>query len=197
MSAIPKATDRMSPDEYLEGERSADVRHEYVDGRVYAMAGASDDHNRITRNILTALDNALRGKPCEPFATDMKVKIPPAFADVFYYPDVLVACDPTDNAKYYRERPSLIFEVLSPETERTDRREKAIAYRQIPTMEAYVLIEQDRVAVTVLRRAEPGWQSEVFEGSAALIKLPGIGVEIRLDRIYERTVVARGGRPPT
>ena len=126
----------------------------------------------ITRNILTALDNALRGKLCEPFATDMKVKIPPAFAEVFYYPDVLVACDPTDNAKYYRERPSLIFEVLSPETERTDRREKAIAYRQIPTLEAYVLIEQDRVAMTVLRRADPGWQSELLEGSDALLKLP-------------------------
>ena len=196
MSAIPKAADTISPDEYLDGERSADVRHEYVDGRAYAMAGASDDHNRITRNILTALDNALRGKPCEPFATDMKVKIPPAFAEAFYYPDVLVACDPTDSAKYYRERPSLIFEVLSPETERTDRREKAIAYRQIPTIEAYVLIEQDRVAVTVLRRAEPGWQSELLEGSDARLKLPGIGLDIRLDRIYERTTVARGARAP-
>ena len=196
MSAIPKAADTISPDEYLEGERSADVRHEYVDGRAYAMAGASDDHNRITRNILTALDNALRGKLCEPFATDMMVKIPPAFAEAFYYPDVLVACDPTDSAKYYRERPSLIFEVLSPETERTDRREKAIAYRQIPTIEAYVLIEQDHVAVTVLRRAEPGWQSELLEGSDARLKLPGIGLEIRLDRIYERTTVARGARAP-
>ena len=196
MSAITKAADTISPDEYLEGERSADVRHEYVDGRAYAMAGASDDHNRITRNILTALDNALRGKLCEPFATDMKVKIPPAFAEAFYYPDVLVACDPTDNAKYYRERPSLIFEVLSPETERTDRREKAIAYRQIPTLEAYVLIEQDHVAVTVLRRAEPGWHSELLEGSDALLKLPPIGVEIRLDRIYERTTVALGARAP-
>jgi len=196
MSAIPKAADTISPDEYLEGERSADVRHEYVEGRVYAMAGASADHNRITRNILTALDNALRGKLCEPFATDMKVRIPPAFAEVFYYPDVLVACDPTDDAKYYRERPSLIFEVLSPETERTDRREKAIAYRQIPTLEAYILIEQDRVAVTVLRRADLGWQSELLEGSDALLKLPGTGVEMRLDRIYERTAVARGARAP-
>src|SRR2546422_1118794 len=128
MSAIPKAVDRISPDEYLEGERSAEVRHEYVDGYVYAMAGASDDHNRITRNILTALDNALQGKPCEPFATDMKVKIPPALADIYYYPDVLVACDPSDDAKYFRERPSVIFEVISPDTERVDRRGKAIVF---------------------------------------------------------------------
>ena len=195
MTAVTKAAGWISPDEYLEGERVAEVRHEYVDGRVYAMAGASDDHNRITRNILTALDNALRGKPCEPFAMDMKVRIPPAFADVYYYPDVLVACDPADNAKYYRERPSVLFEVLSPETERTDRREKAIAYRQIPTLEAYVLVEQDRVAVTVLHRAEPGWRSEVLEGREALLRLPSLGVEIPLDRIYERTTVAGGARP--
>jgi Uma2 family endonuclease len=80
---------------------------------------------------------------------------------------------------------------LSPETERTDRREKAIAYRQIPTLEAYVLVEQDRVAVTVLHRAEPGWRSEVLEGREALLRLPSLGVEIPLDRIYERTTVLR------
>ena len=191
MTAAPKAADWISPREYLEGERSAEVRHEYVDGRVYVMAGASDDHNRITRNILTALDNALRGNPCEPFAMDMKVMIPPAFAEVFYYPDVLVACDPADNAKYYRERPMVIFEVLSTETERTDRREKAIAYRQIPTLEAYILVEQDRMAVTALRRTEPGWRSEVLEGREAVLRLPGLGVEIPLERIYERTAAVR------
>ena len=190
MIAIPKSADWISPEEYLGGERSAEVRHEYVDGRVYAMAGASDDHNRIAGNIFRELGNALRGHRCEPFINDMKVKIPPAFADVYYYPDVLVACDPTDNARYFRERPAVIIEVLSTETERTDRREKAIAYRQIPTVEAYVLVEQERMAVTILRRAEPGWQSEVIEKRGSILTLPGIGVEIPLERIYERTTVA-------
>jgi len=190
MIAIPKAADWVSPEEYLEGERSAEVRHEYVDGRVYAMAGASDDHNRIAGNIFRELGNALRGHKCEPFINDMKVKIPPAFADVYYYPDVLVACDPTDNARYFRERPTVIIELLSAETERTDRREKAIAYRQIPTMDAYILVEQERMAATILRRAEPGWQSNVMEGSGSVLKLSGIGVEIPLERIYERTTVA-------
>ena len=190
VTAIPKAADGISPDEYLEGERSAEVRHEYVDGRVYAMAGASDDHNRIAGNIFAELRQNLRGHRCEPFINDMKVKIPPAFADVYYYPDVLVACDPTDNARYFRERPTVIIEVLSTETERTDRREKAIAYRQIPTVEAYVLIEQERMAATILCRIEPGWQSEVIEGPGSILKLPGIGVEIPLERIYERTAVA-------
>ena len=190
MSTILKATDWISPDEYLEGERSAEVRHEYVDGHVYAMAGASDDHNRIAGNIFAELRERLRGHRCEPFINDMKVKIPPAFADVYYYPDVLVACDPTDNARYFRERPTVLIEVLSPETERTDRREKAIAYRQIPTVEAYVLVEQERMAATILRRTEPGWQSEVIEKRGSILKLPGIGVEIPLERIYERTPVA-------
>ena len=189
VTAIPKAADWISPDEYLGGERSAEVRHEYVDGRVYVMAGASDDHNRIAGNIFRELGNALRGRQCEPFINDMKVKIPPAFADVYYYPDVLVACDPTDNARFFRERPTVLIEVLSTETERTDRREKAIAYRQIPTVEAYVLVEQERMAATILRRTEPGWQSDVIEGPGSILKLPGIGVEIPLERIYERTTV--------
>ena len=195
VTAIPKAADGLSPDEYLEGERLAEVRHEYVDGRVYAMAGASDDHNRIAGNIFAELRERLRGHSCEPFINDMKVKIPPAFADVYYYPDVLVACDPTDNARYFRERPTLIIEVLSTETERTDRREKAIAYRHIPTVEAYVLVEQERMAATLLRRTEPGWQSDVIEGPGSVLKLVGIGVEIPLERIYERTTLASARAP--
>ena len=193
VTAIPRTSDLISPDEYLDGERLAEVRHEYVDGRVYAMAGASDDHNRIAGNIFAELRERLRGHRCEPFINDMKVKIPPAFADVYYYPDVLVAGDPTDDARYFRERPTVIIEVLSPETERTDRREKAIAYRQIPTVEAYVLFEQERIAATILRRTEPGWQSDVIEGPGLVLKLPGIGVEIPLERIYERTAVAVAG----
>jgi len=190
MTAIPRATDLISPEEYLEGERLAEMRHEYVDGRVYAMGGASDDHNRIAGNIFAELRERLRGHRCEPFINDMKVKIPPTFADVYYYPDVLVACDRTDNARYFRERPTVIIEVLSPETERTDRREKAIAYRQLPPVEAYVLIEQERMAATILRRAEPGWQSDMIEGPGSILKLSSIGVDIPLDRIYERTTVS-------
>ena len=85
---------------------------------------------------------------------------------------------------------------ISPETERTDRREKAFAYRHIPTIEAYILVEQDRINMTVLRRAEPGWQSETLDGPQAILKLPGLGVEIPLERIYERTAAAVI-RPPS
>jgi len=191
MSAIPKAAGLISPEEYIEGERLSEVRHEYVEGYVYAMAGASDDHNRIAGNIFNELSNRLRGGKCEAFINDMKVKIPPRFADVFFYPDVMVTCDPTDNAKYFRERPSIIFEVLSPDTERTDRREKAIAYRQIPSINAYVLIEQERMAATIFRSAEIGWDSATIEGPGALLTFPEIGIELPLERIYERTAISK------
>src|SRR6185436_17648180 len=154
MTAILKTSGWISPEEYLQGERLAEVRHEYVNGQVYAMAGASDDHNRIAGNIFAALHAALNNTRCEPFINDMKVRIPPTFADVFYYPDVIVACTPKDNAKYFRERPTVIFEVISPDTERIDRREKVLSYRQIPTLRAYVIVEQDRMAVTVLHRTK-------------------------------------------
>jgi len=121
----------------------------------------------------------------------MKVKIPPTFADVYYYPDVIVVCDPTDNAKYHRESPSVIFEVISPDTEGTDRREKAIAYRSLPSLTAYILVEQDRMAVTILHRAEAGWRKEALEGRNAVLKLDSLGVEIPFERIYERTATAR------
>lgn len=193
MSAVQKPSDWISTDDYLEGERVSEVRHEYVEGRVYAMAGASDDHNRIAGNIFRELGNALRGHRCEPFINDMKVRIRQTHSDVFYYPDVLVACDPTDNAKFYRERPTVIIEVLSPDTVRIDEREKAIAYRQIPTVEIYLLVDQDRLRVTQLHRAEAGWRRETLEGPAAMLKLGCLGVEIPFDRIYERAAIWRTG----
>jgi len=194
MTAILKTSGWISPEEYLQGERLAEVRHEYVNGQVYAMAGASDDHNRIAGNIFAALHAALSNTRCEPFINDMKVKIPPTFADVFYYPDVIVACAPKDNAKYYRERPTVIFEVISPDTERIDRREKVLSYRQIPTLRAYVMVEQDRMAVTVLRRTKVGWKSEVLEGPEAVLRLDAIGFAIRLKPIYARTALTSARR---
>lgn len=191
MSAILKTTGQISPEEYFEGEQMSEIRHEYVDGYVYAMAGASDDHNRIAVNISGELRERLRGGKCEAFVNDMKAKIPPRFSNAYYYPDVLVSCESTDDALYFRERPSVIFEVLSPATERIDRGEKANAYRQIPSLKVYVLVEQERIAVTVLRVAEVGWTTEMIEGKSAVLRLPEIGVEIPMERIYERTRVAK------
>lgn len=103
----------LSVDEYLAGERLGDVRHEYCDGQLRAMAGASDIHNLIAGNIFAALHARLRGSSCRVFMSDMKVRLRILERDLFYYPDVLVAGDPSDNHPYYREKPKLIVEVLS------------------------------------------------------------------------------------
>jgi Uma2 family endonuclease len=180
----------ISPEEYLEWEKLAETKHEYVGGHVYAMAGASDDHNRIARNILIDLGVALRGKRCEPFGSDMKLRMPDD--EAFYYPDVLVACDPRDNAQYYRERPLIVFEVLSPDTAKTDQREKRYTYGLVPGLKTYVIVAQDRVEVTVLRRGRwPGWKEQVITGLNEVLNLPEIKLAIPLKRIYERTRVGR------
>jgi Uma2 family endonuclease len=179
----------VSMEEYLEGERLSEVRHEYVAGHIYAMAGASDDHNRIVGNIFSALHQRLRGRRCEPFMADMKLKVPAG--EAFYYPDLLVACDPLDNNKHFRERPTVVFEVLSPETERSDQREKRYAYALIPSLKVYVIVSQTDNELTVLRRGRQGtWVSEGVTGRASVLKLPEIQVEIPLTRIYERTGVS-------
>ncbi len=193
MTALSKVSQWISPEEYLEGERFSDVRHEYIDGAVYGMAGASDDHNRITGNIFYELSNQLRSRKCEAFINDMKVKIS-RDSSLFYYPDVLVACDPEDNAQYFRERPSVIFEVVSPETERTDRREKLLGYQAIPTVTSYVIVEQEQIAAIVFRRVGPTWKTESLNGKKAVLRLPEIGVEFKLDRIYERTTRQKAGK---
>jgi len=189
-SAVAWSQHLIFVEEYLEGERLSEIRHEYVAGKVYAMAGASDDHNRIAINIVSQLVERLRGKRCEPFGADMKLKMPDS--EAFYYPDALIACDPSDSATYFRERPTVVFEVSSPDTERTDHREKRFAYSLIASLKVYVIVAQDKCELTILRRGKRGqWVGEVLNGRDSVLKLPEVKVEIPLARIYERTRVAR------
>ena len=190
MSAAAPSIESFSPDEYLEWEKRNEIRHEYVGGRVFAMAGASDDHNRIAGNVFGELFVRLRGGPCEAFMNDMKVRMPDS--DAYYYPDVLVVCDRSDTAKFFRERPSFIFEVISPDTERTDRREKMLAYRDIPGIKAYIILEQEQMRATIMRPAAAGWTLDIILGSDTTLSLPELQFEIPLARIYERTALARG-----
>ena len=139
MSALLKSELPVSVEDYLTGEPGSEIRHEYVGGEVYAMAGASNIHNIISLNLAAALHAHLEGGPCVPYVSDMKVRVKSATEELFYYPDVMVACDPSDNAKLWREKPVLIVEVSSPETARIDAREKNWAYQTIPTLEVYVI----------------------------------------------------------
>src|SRR5437660_7721120 len=134
--SVPRRLHRLSVDEYLEAEKDSPVRHEFIDGQIYAMAGASDRHNRISINLTKALDDRLTDGPCEVFMADMKVWVSET---IFYYPDVVVACDGPGADSYYRKHPKLIIEVSSPSTERIDRSEKLLAYKQVKSLKEYVI----------------------------------------------------------
>jgi Uma2 family endonuclease len=183
MQAIQSAS-FLSAEDYLAGELQSDIRHEYLGGVVYAMAGSSAEHNLIIGNLVTALRSALRGGPWSIYAIDLKVRVQVARDEIFYYPDLMVSCDPRDTEPYYKSHPKLIVEVLSPSTERTDRREKLLNYTQIETLEEYVLIAQDRVEVTVFHRAN-NWQPESLRQPEQFLKLASINVSVPLRTVYE------------
>lgn len=174
---------RLSADAYLSGELKSDIRHEYVDGEVYAMAGAGESHNLIALNVAARLRGLVRGGPCRVFISDMKLRV--AAWNAFYYPDVMVVCDAADAQAYYKESPSLIVEVLSNSTESIDRREKLLTYRTLASLREYVLIAQDRRRVEVHRRADDGlWQLETLEEGDRL-HLECVGATLSLDEVYE------------
>ena len=126
----------MSVEDYLEMEKTATVRHEYVAGEVYAMTGASRRHNRIAGNVYRRLADAAAGGPCRVYMETVKLR-----KDIFYYPEVMVACGSEPENPYYEDAPCLVVEVVSPSTESTDRREKLAAYKRVPGLKAYLILD--------------------------------------------------------
>lgn len=167
--------------EYLAGERDGQIRHEYVAGQVFAMTGGSVYHNRINGNIFALLKEKLCRRPCDVFISDMKVQTDQAY----YYPDVMVVCDPKDRDPYSKTAPTVIVEVTSPTTRSTDEREKRLAYLSIATLQEYVLVEQDRPEARVLRRADTGSWEQVGLGADDLMVLHSLDIVIPMQSIYE------------
>ena len=170
----------MTEEAYLLAEESADYKSEYIDGRVYAMAGAKANHNRIAGNIHGAFHAHLKGKPCQPYVSDMKVKI----GSKFFYPDVLVDCSTLSGDSVYTDHPTLIVEVLSASTRRLDETTKRMAYLQIPTLLEYVLIEQEFVKVEVLRRSEGWMPARYYLGDE--VTFESIGLTVPVADLYDR-----------
>jgi len=181
--------DDIPVDEYIRGEDGADVRHEYLGGRVYAMTGASRAHGLITVNIAAALLPSARKRGCQLFASDMKVRLAIADEAIFYYPDVLISCDPADRETYFCTAPCLIVEVLSQQTERIDRREKYLAYQTLASLGAYVLVAQDRRRVELFRR-ETAFHAEVLtEGE---LPIECLQTRLSLAAIYDGVELPAG-----
>lgn len=170
----------LTEEEYLQGELISQIKHELIDGHVYAMAGASANHNRISTNILMALGQHLKGNPCEPFSSDMKVKV----RDNFYYPDVLVDCNFDSKTPYYTETPVIIVEVLSRSTRKLDETKKLVEYLNIPTLKEYVIIEQDVADVTVYRKSDDWRCKHYFLGDE--ITFESIDFTVSVEEIYNR-----------
>ena len=168
----------ISETDYLEGELVADFKNEYLNGHVYAMADENANHNRLTGNMLTALSMHLKGKPCQTYALRMKVKI----GHNYFYPDVLVDCSDIDG--YFTETPTLIVEVLSKSTRRMDETTKRMLYLQIPTLQEYILVEQDIVRIEVSRRSE-GWQPMLYFLGDEIV-LESVGLPLKVENIYDR-----------
>lgn len=182
MSAVD-GTIYLTEEEYLVGERHGEVRHELVGWQAWATAGASEEHNLISFNVAAALRSHLAGKRCRTFIHDMKVRVNWQGAPTFFYPDVLVTCDPRDAERYFKQFPTLVIEVLSPETEKFDRREKLMAYASLDSTQEYVLVAQDKSEVTLHRRAND-WKPEVISAGSAL-ELRSVEFSLPLAAIYE------------
>ena len=146
----------MTEDEYLAGEKKANTRHEYVNGHVYAMAGASKNHNRIARNFITRMADAADQKGCETYFSDIKVRSEKY--KTYYYPDIVLSGE-DDGNDYFLENPCLIVEVTSASTLRKDYLEKALSYQSIESLQAYLIVSQDKPQVDMLvRNTEGSWE---------------------------------------
>jgi Uma2 family endonuclease len=182
--SVPKKLQRLSVAEYLEAEKDSPVRHEYVDGQIFAMAGASDRHNRVSINLTSRLDNKLGDGPCEVFMADMKVWASEA---VFYYPDVVVACDGPGADAHYRKHPRLIIEVSSPDSEPIDWFEKPAAYRQVKSLKEYVIVSQDRLWIELFRRGRGDrWSWELLTELSDELRLESVGLTLTVAEVYRR-----------
>jgi Uma2 family endonuclease len=180
-----KKLNLISIDDYLEGELESPVKHEYLGGVVYAMAGARNVHNVISGNTFASLHSRLRGRRCRPFKSDTKIRIRLMNHTRFYYPDTSVVCNPNSPDDSFQDSPVVLLEVLSRSTRRIDEGEKKDAYLTIPTLNVYALIEQEAAAVTLFRRTETGFVREVYEGIEAVLPLSEIGIELPLAELYE------------
>ncbi|MCQ8179707.1 Uma2 family endonuclease [Methylomonas sp. SURF-1] len=170
----------LTEDEYLASEADAEVKREYIDGQVYAMAGAGYNHNCIAANILGEFRNHLKGTPCATFMADIKLRI----GKDYVYPDVLVDCSKMSGDDLFSTTPVIIVEVLSRSTRKTDTTTKLIRYINLPSLQEYVLIEPDIVSVQVLRRANH-WLSEYyFLGDD--VTFTSIGLTLKVEDIYDR-----------
>lgn len=188
MSAIEAHDELLSVEEYLASEEQVLIKREYLGGIVSEMGGASRTHDTIVGNIRLALRDALRGMKCRFHGPEVKLNFSFLGTEYFYYPDGMIVCDPTDADDRFCERPSVVFEVISESTRTTDEREKRDTYHRLPSIQAYVRIEQHRPEIVVEQRSARGWRVRRFAGLEAMAEVGYGGLVLPLPDVYEDVV---------
>ena len=196
MSGVPDPS-YLTVEEYLDSEELSPIKHEYLGGVVYAMAGASDPHTILAFDLVGMLYSRLRGHPCRGYGSDMKLRLDYQASGntYFYYPDAMIVCDPTDTGNGWRRQPAVLFEILSNSTRQIDEREKRAAYLNLGSLQAYVRIEQERPEMVVDHRTLEGWRSERLAGSDAVLLLPTLKMGVPLAELYERVTFPNSTEP--
>lgn len=179
-----KKTEWLLPQDYLEMEMASPERHEYVDGEVFAMTGTSRPHNVIAGNLYMLLRNELRGKGCRAYFADIKLRI--EAANCYFYPDLMVTCTEADRlSQHVMNEPVLVVEVLSPSTALYDRDRKFAAYRRLPSLREYVLVDTERMGIECFRRTDHGeWILHPY-GAGESVTLHSLALTFPLEAAYE------------
>jgi Uma2 family endonuclease len=174
---------------YLATESASDIRHEYINGDVYAMAGASENHGKIRTNLTVILGTHFRERNCDVFTSDMKLSI--ESRNCYYYPDLMVTCDERDRGRDLKEYPLLIIEILSKSTQNIDLGKKLSDYQQIETLQEYIAISQTQPLIICYRRMDGKlWLVQTYtKPTDNRVRLESIELEIELDEIYRKIVL--------
>lgn len=177
----------LSVDEYLDAEEESGIKHEYVNGFVYAMVGSSRRHNLLSVALAAMFKNHLQGTGCQIFVADMKVKAGGKKDNIFFYPDVMVTCNRHLQNRYVEEEPKLIVEVLSPSTEQHDRLSKLEAYTKIATLEEYLLVDQNEMKIDLYRRVDNRWKLLQYSESSTL-ELASVDFRVPVTDVYQDVI---------
>lgn len=183
MTGSPELCQSLSIEAYLQGELETEIKHEYLAGDVVAMGGASRAHGLMATALALALGPKAKSRHCQLFISDMKVRIDHDSGTYFYYPDLVLTCHPDDNERLFSTHPCLIVEILSPTTERIDRREKLLAYRLLPSLREYLLVDPENPLIDRHWKTGEHWQhATLTKGKLAVSCLD---CEIDLADLYD------------
>lgn len=188
MNAMPMQPETLTVDEYLAFEERQEIRHEFVGGRLYAMVGGTHRHNRIVSNLHIALGNAAANGPRVVHSQGMRVQVS---QDTFYYPDIVMTCDPPEDSALYLDQPGLIVEVLSESTAGTDLREKLLQYLRFESLQTYLIVAQDTIEAYHHWRDEDGvWQTDYLYGNFE-VPIPQLDMQLTIHDIYAGVIDIR------